>query len=260
MPPVPLTGAVESARELVAEARRICVLTGAGISTESGIPDFRGPQGLWTNDPDAQRRSTLAHYLGSREARVAAWRGRVASPPGQLRPNSGHMALVELERSGRLSLLVTQNVDGLHLRAGTSAARLVEVHGSLREYVCLGCGRRGPMAEALERVRQGEEDPACSACGGILKSAAISFGQRLHAPDLARAERAAGDCDLFLAVGTRLEVYPVAELPALALRAGARLLILNAEPTAYDRRASGVLRGPIGAVLPALVADLPVSR
>lgn len=244
----------EIAKALVAQARAVCVLTGAGISTDSGIPDFRGPDGLWTKDPSAQRLSTLAHYVSSREVRIAAWRGRLDHPAWSAKPNSGHLALLELERRGRLAMLVTQNVDGLHLLAGTSPELLVEVHGSLREYLCLSCGRGGPMAEVLERVRHGEEDPPCLACGGTLKSAAISFGQRLPAFELARAERAARGCDLFLAVGTRLEVYPVAELPALALGEGAQLLIVNAEPTAYDRRAAGVLRQPIGEVLPALLA------
>lgn len=254
MPSQPVVAHLEIALALVANARRACVLTGAGISTQSGIPDFRGPNGLWTRDPGARRLSTLAHYLSSREVRVAAWRGRLERPVWNAQPNSGHLALVELERLGRLSRLVTQNVDGLHLGAGTSPERLVELHGSLREYICLSCGRGGPMAEVLERVRCGEADPPCLACGGILKSAAISFGQRLRAQDLENAERAARGCDLFVAVGTRLEVYPAAELPALALNSGASLLILNAEETSYDRRAACVLRGPIGEVLPALVA------
>ena len=250
----PVVAQMEVARALVTSARRVCVLTGAGISTDSGIPDFRGPNGLWTTNPEARLLSTLDHYVSSREVRIAAWLSRLEQPAREVLPNAGHLALVELERRGRLAMLVTQNVDGLHLRAGTSTERLVEIHGSLRQYLCLSCGRGGPMAEVLERVRHGEEDPPCLACGGILKSAAISFGQRLRAQDLGRAELAARSCDLFVAVGTRLEVHPAAGLPALALRAAVPLLILNAEATAYDRRAACVLHGPIGEVLPALIA------
>ncbi len=250
----PVVAQMEVALAVVTSARRVCVLTGAGISTDSGIPDFRGPDGLWTRNPGARRLSALDHYVSSREVRTAAWLSRLEKPAREVQPNAGHLALVKLERRGRLAMLVTQNVDGLHLRAGTSTERLVEIHGSLREYVCLSCGRGGPMAEVLERVRHGEEDPPCLACGGILKSAAISFGQRLRAQDLGRAELAARSCDLFVAVGTRLEVHPAAGLPALALRAGVPLLILNSQATAHDRRAACVLRGPIGEVLPALVA------
>ncbi len=231
----------------------VCVLTGAGISTESGIPDFRGPQGVWTKDPAAARRSTLAHYLSSSAVRADAWRSRLEHPAHRAQPNRAHLALAELERFGRLDTLVTQNIDGLHLQAGNSPQRVVEIHGSLREVVCLNCGARRPMAEALERVRQGEADPACRTCGGILKSAAISFGQPLSAEDMARARDAAQRCDLFLALGTRLQVFPVAELPALALQSGARLVIANAQPTAYDALADAVFRDPLGELIPALV-------
>jgi NAD-dependent deacetylase len=229
------------------------VLTGAGISTESGIPDFRGPDGLWTSNPAAARLSTLAHYLSGPEVRVETWRRRVQQPSRRAEPNSGHLALVELERRGQLLMLITQNIDGLHLQAGTSNERLVEIHGSLREYLCLKCGRRGPMVEVLERVRHGEADPACHACGGILKSAAISFGQKLPPLEVERAEQAAHRCDLFLAVGTSLQVFPVAELPAIALAGGASVVIVNAEPTPYDRRAAAVVRGRIGELLPIMV-------
>lgn len=247
-------GPVATARALIRRAFAICVLTGAGISTQSGIPDFRGPDGLWTKNPGAQRLSTLAHYIQDQDFRIETWRRRAfaGGPPPQ--PNAGHRALVELEAAGRLELLITQNVDGLHRLAGTSPDRLVELHGSLREQVCLACGRRGPMAEVLERVRHGDLDPHCQACGGILKSAAISFGQRLEPTELARAEAGARSCDLFLAVGTRLEVFPAAELPAVALHSGAPLVVVNQEPTSYDRRAAAVIRSPIGEVLGALLS------
>ena len=230
------------------------VLTGAGISTESGIPDFRGPNGVWTRDPKAERLSDIRYYVADREVRVESWRVRANHPALTAEPNAGHRALVDLEAGGHLELLVTQNIDGLHLRAGTSPARLVEIHGSVREVVCLSCDDRRPMREALDRVAAGEEDPECLLCGGILKSATISFGQSLVAEDLERAQAAAAGADLFLAVGTSLGVYPAAALPVAAVEAGARLVIVNGEPTPFDGVASAVLREPIGQVLPALVA------
>lgn len=254
MPAGESEGQLEAARALLAGGRALCVLTGAGISTDSGIPDFRGPQGLWTRDPQAARRATLAHYLTTREARVEAWRRRALDRTPAPRPNRGHLALVELERQGRLLGLVTQNVDGLHLAAGQSAALTVELHGHLRSYRCLRCGLEGPMEEALERVRDGEEDPPCPACGGLLKSAAISFGQRLDERSRARAEDAAQSCDVFLAVGTRLEVQPAATLPLLALGRGHPLVIVNREPTRLDHRAAAVVRRGASEVLPFLLA------
>jgi NAD-dependent deacetylase len=234
-------------------AERIVALTGAGISTDSGIPDFRGPQGVWTKNPAAEKLSTLQHYLADPEVRRAAWRGRLASPAWTARPNAGHLALVALERRGKLHALVTQNIDGLHQRAGNSPARLVEVHGTLHEVVCWGCGWRGPMQATLERVRAGEADPSCEQCGGILKSATISFGQALDPAAIARAMRAAEEADLLLAVGTSLQVYPVANAVPLAKDAGARVVIVNAQPTPYDDIADAVLHAPIGEVLPRIV-------
>lgn len=235
-------------------AGRIVVLTGAGVSTESGIPDFRGPQGVWTRDPKAERLSNIEHYVADREVRVRAWQGRLDHAAWTAQPNAAHLAIAGLERLGKLHTLVTQNIDGLHTLAGSSLERTIEIHGTLREYICLGCGDRGPMGDALDRVRAGEDDPHCLRCGGLLKSATISFGQSLVAEDLQRAERAAAACDLFLAAGTSLGVYPVALLPGIALRSGARLVIVNQEPTPYDPHADAVLRGQAGEVLTALVA------
>lgn len=235
-------------------AARVVVLTGAGVSTESGIPDFRGPKGVWTKDPKAERLSSIEHYVADREVRVRAWRGRLDHAAWTAEPNAAHRAIADLERLGNLHMLVTQNIDGLHARAGSPPERTIEIHGTIREYACLGCGDRGPMADALARVRAGEEDPHCLTCGGLLKSATISFGQALVAEDLQRAERAAATCDLFLAAGTSLGVYPVAFLPEVALRAGARLVIVNQEPTPYDAQADAVLRGRAGEVLPVLVS------
>ena len=229
------------------------VLTGAGISTESGIPDFRGPQGVWTRDPEAEKRATIQHYMASREARVASWKNRRKSPFMDAQPNAGHLALAELEHKGKLQTLVTQNIDSLHIKAGNSLARIIEVHGTVRDFVCMGCGERGPIERVLARVDAGEEDPPCRTCGGILKSATISFGQNLVPEDLERAQAAASTCDVFLAIGTSLTVTPVAYLPRYALQAGAKLVIMNAQETPYDSAANALLRGQIGEVLPAIV-------
>jgi NAD-dependent deacetylase len=238
----------------LSDSRSTMVLTGAGVSTESGIPDFRGPSGIWTRDPASERLSNIGYYIANPEIRRESWRRRLDHPAWGAKPNAAHRALAALEAAGRLELLVTQNIDGLHLAAGSSPERLVEIHGTIRETACLGCGDRRPMRETLARVEAGEEDPACERCGGILKSATISFGQNLDPDLLARAEEAAATAELFLAIGTSLTVYPVARLPEIALDAGARLVIVNAEPTPLDEFAHAVLRGKAGEVLTALVA------
>jgi NAD-dependent deacetylase len=237
------------------ESRSTVALTGAGVSTESGIPDFRGPSGIWTRDPASERLSNIGYYIASPEVRRESWRRRLDHPAWGATPNAAHRALAALEAAGRLALLVTQNIDGLHLAAGSSPERLVEIHGTIRETACLGCGDRRPMREILARVQAGEEDPACERCGGILKSATVSFGQNLDPDLLARAEEAAATAELFIAIGTSLTVYPVARLPEIALDAGARLVIVNAEPTPIDDLAHALLRGQAGEVLTALVAE-----
>ena len=249
-----LGASIEAAAGLLRRARYVVVLTGAGISTESGIPDFRGPSGVWTKDPKAERLSTLSYYMSDPQVRKQSWRQRLDHPAWSSAPNAGHLAVVELERKGRLQTLVTQNIDGLHLQAGSSPEITIEIHGTMREVVCMRCGERAPMERALERVRAGEADPPCRRCGGILKSATISFGQNLDPDDLARSQLAAAKSDFFLAVGTSLAVYPAAGLPAIALNAGARLVIINGEPTPLDSDAEVVFQQPIGEVLPALVA------
>ena len=245
---------IDTVRTWIEAARRIVALTGAGISTDSGIPDFRGPQGVWTRNPGAEKLATLQHYLADPELRRRAWRSRIESPAWQAAPNDGHRALVTLERLGKLDTLITQNVDGLHQMAGSSPERVVEIHGTIREVVCLGCGERAPMEQVLARVRAGEEDPACRSCGGILKSATISFGQSLVEADLTRAQQAARGADLMLAVGTTLSVWPIAGVVPTAKSAGARVVIVNAEPTEMDELADAVLRDPISQILPRLVS------
>ena len=237
------------------DASYVTALTGAGISTESGIPDFRGPQGLWTKNPAAEKTATLEYYMSDTEVRRHAWQNRVNSGMWTAAPNAAHDALVTLERKGRLHALVTQNVDGLHHAAGQTAAITVEIHGNVREVKCMTCDWRGPMDDTLARVRDGEDDPECRVCGGILKSATISFGENLVAEDLHRSQVMAARADVFLAIGTSLAVFPAAGLPEIALRNNARLVILNAEETPYDPVADAVFRDRLGAILPAL-ADL----
>jgi NAD-dependent deacetylase len=252
MTPEAAEAGLENAARLLRAARRIVALTGAGISTDSGIPDFRGPQGVWTKDPKAERLATLHHYMSDPEVRRLAWKTRLNHPALRAAPNSGHRALADLERRGKLHTLVTQNIDGLHQLAGSSPNRVIEIHGNIREVVCMRCGERAPMNRALHRVRGGEADPPCRSCGGILKSATISFGQRLVPEDVAASQRAAATCNVFMAIGTSLAVYPAARLPEVAVDAGARLVILNGEPTRYDAGASAVVRAPLSEALPAL--------
>ncbi|MCC6532572.1 MAG: Sir2 family NAD-dependent protein deacetylase [Burkholderiales bacterium] len=245
-------------RAWVERAQRVVVLTGAGISTESGIPDFRGPNGVWTRNPAAEKLATLQNYLADADIRKASWRGRLEHPAFTARPNAGHAALVALERRGKLHALITQNIDGLHLRAGNSPAKLIEVHGNVHSAICLECGRKGPMQQTLDRVRRGDDDPHCEQCGGILKSDTISFGQALVPEVIDRAMEVAAQADLMLAVGSTLQVYPVAHAVPLAKSNGAKVVIVNAQPTQFDGIADAVVREPIGQVLAAICGgELP---
>jgi NAD-dependent deacetylase len=245
---------IDTAHRLVARAQRVTVLTGAGISTSSGIPDFRGPQGVWTKDPSAQQVFTLQNYLADREVRERSWRMRRDNAAWTAEPTPAHRALVDLERLGRLRAIVTQNIDGLHQAAGSSADKVIEIHGTMWEVTCMSCDDRMPTPEVLERVEAGEADPQCRECGGILKTATISFGQALDDQVMDAAIDAARDCDLFLAVGSSLQVYPAAGLCDVAEGSGARLVVVNAEPTPYDGGADAVLRDPIDQVLPGLLS------
>ncbi|MDZ7678626.1 MAG: NAD-dependent protein deacylase [Acidimicrobiales bacterium] len=250
---VPDTDAVERARRILSGATSVTVLTGAGISTDSGIPDFRGPQGVWTKNPEAEKLATLQHYLSDPDVRRRAWRSRLENRSFGAEPNAGHLALADLEAQGRLHTLITQNVDGLHQKAGNSADRVVEIHGTLHEVMCLSCDERAPMQRALDRVRAGEDDPECRSCGGILKSATVSFGQSLDQRALARAEVAAQECEVMLAVGSTLTVYPIAEVVPVAKSAGAEVVIVNGSETAFDQVADAAIRGSISEVLPTIV-------
>jgi NAD-dependent deacetylase len=244
---------IERVRAWVDESDHVVVLTGAGISTDSGIPDFRGPNGVWTRDPEAEKRATLQHYMGDPQVRRRAWRDRLEHPAWTAEPNAGHRAITDLERRGKLDRVISQNVDGLQQAAGTDPARVIEVHGTVHEVVCMSCDERAPMERALDRVRAGEADPHCRTCGGILKSATISFGQNLVPADIEAAASAARRADLLLAVGSTLAVYPVADVVPVARMSGARIVIVNASETAMDHLADVVLRGSISDLLPRVV-------
>ena len=245
---------VDEARHRIDVAFRIVVLTGAGISTESGIPDFRGPRGVWTRNPAAEKQSTIQNYLAEPALRRTVWRTRLVSPAWTAEPNAGHRALVALERRGKLHALVTQNIDELHQRAGQSPERVIEAHGSMRRVMCWSCGLRSPMEETLARVRAGEADPACLSCGGILKSDTISFGQMLVQAVVERVMQVTAEADLLLAIGTTLQVYPVAGMVPAAADAGTPVIIVNDQPTPFDALADVVIREPIGIVLAAICA------
>lgn len=246
----PFTRAVE----LLEGRTDILVFTGAGISTESGIPDFRGPQGVWTRvDPDE---FTFQRYLTRSETRRKRWAMAVESPLRHARPNRAHRAVVDLWEAGRMVGCVTQNIDGLHQAAGLPAEAVVEVHGNARRTRCLDCGAEWPTEEVLARVEAGEEDPACPECAGILKTTTISFGQLMPEEEMERAYRMADRADAVLSVGSTLSVYPAAFVPLQAARRGVPFVVVNLGPTEQDRAADVKLEEPAGEVLPRLVAAL----
>jgi NAD-dependent deacetylase len=234
----------------------VAIMSGAGISTDSGIPDYRGPNGLWRRDPDAEKLATYEYYMGDPEIRRRSWQSRRAIWAARPEPNAAHRAIADLERSGVAVRVITQNVDGLHQRAGVSARKVLELHGSTQSVVCTACGARSPAPDALARLEAGEPDPPCRDCGGILKTATVMFGEELDPEVLGQAARIARACTVMVAVGTSLQVYPAAGLVAMAADGGARLVIVNAEPTPYDDLASEVIREPIGTALPRLLARL----
>ncbi|MCL3992504.1 SIR2 family NAD-dependent protein deacylase [Streptomyces lavenduligriseus] len=234
----------------------VALLSGAGISTDSGIPDYRGPNGLWRRDPEAEKLVTYEYYMADAEIRRRSWLMRRDSGALGARPNAAHRAVAELERSGVPVRVLTQNVDGLHQLAGLPARKVLELHGSARAVVCTRCHVRGPMEDALARVAAGEPDPPCLECGGILKPATVMFGERLDPVVLGEAAAIAKACQVFIAVGSSLQVQPAAGLAGVAADHGARLVVVNAEPTPYDDRADEVIREPIGTALPALLARL----
>ncbi|MFD5619679.1 NAD-dependent deacetylase [Streptomyces yangpuensis] len=234
----------------------VAVFSGAGMSTDSGIPDYRGPQGLWRREPDAEKLVTYEYYMADPEIRRRSWLMRAEIGALGARPNAAHLAVAELERGGTPVRVITQNVDGLHQLAGMPERKVFELHGTARAVVCTACHLRSGMDEALARVAAGEPDPACLACGGILKAATVMFGQRLDPVVLGQAMAVAKGCRVFIAVGSTLQVQPAASLAGMAAEAGARLIIVNAEETPYDALADEVVREPIGTALPALLTRI----
>lgn len=248
-----LRAALADAVEFLEDARHVVALTGAGISTESGIPDFRGEGGLWTRVAATSYRA----FLRDGQARRDYWRIRREMMPlvTRARPNAAHRALAELDRRGQLSGVITQNFDGLHQAAGMSDQRVIELHGNTREAACQSCGARQPIAPVQARVEAGEEEPLCG-CGGFLKAATILFGQPLPPDALATAKELLAACDLLLVVGSSLRVIPAARLPLVALERAVPLIIVNLEPTPLDERADIVMRAPAGWALERMVACL----
>jgi len=236
--------------QLLAEARRAVAFTGAGISTESGIPDFRSPGGVWSRMTPI----TFDEFVGSEAKRREAWTRTFSGVAGWVgaRPNEGHRAIARLVAGGTVAAVITQNVDNLHHKSGIPAGRLVELHGNASYATCLDCGLRHELEVLKQSFLGRDEVPACRDCGGIVKTATVSFGQAMPQEAMARAEAATLACDLFLVLGSSLVVYPAAGLPLLAKRNGARLAIVNREPTPYDHLADLVLHDEIGPVLAAV--------
>jgi NAD-dependent deacetylase len=238
----------------------VAFLTGAGISTDSGIPDYRGPNGLWTRNPDHEKLVTHDYYMADPEIRRRSWLMRQEVYAVRPRPNPAHHAIAELEQSGHAAVrVITQNIDGLHQAAGLADRKVLELHGNSRWVVCTGCGARGGIEEVFARIDAGAPDPRCLDCDGILKTATVMFGEALDGAVLNEAAAIARACTVMFAVGTSLQVYPAAGLVALAVEAGARLVIVNASPTPYDDVAAEVIRDPIGQALPRLLRDLSVA-
>lgn len=247
----------ENLARLLGDARRIAILTGAGISTDSGIPDFRSPEGLWTRLAPVHFRD----FTESAQARREAWRRRFASEKvlAQAKPNSGHRAVAALISCRAASAVITQNIDNLHQDAGVPAERVVEIHGNTRYAKCLNCGERIELAPIRAHFEKHGDPPNCR-CGGMIKTATISFGQPMPETELKRAEVEAQTCDVFLVLGSSLAVYPAAGLPLLARRNGAKLIIINREPTALDGEAGLVVNGEIGSILPPIAAQVASAR
>jgi len=244
---------VERAHDLVRASNTIVGFTGAGISTESGIPDFRSPNGIWARN----RTVYFEEFVNNREDRIEYWRQKCAGWP-QIRdskPNPGHFAFTELHSRGKLSAMVTQNIDGLHQRAGLPVEVVYELHGTTVDVKCLSCDYKEHSDVSCERVRNGDLAPECPDCGGLLKPATISFGQAMPTKVVEAAERAARNCDLFVVVGSSLAVQPAATLPVVAKRSGAKLIIINRDPTPLDDEADIVINAEIGQVLPAMVLE-----
>jgi len=243
---------VDKAADLIAKSKRIVVFTGAGVSTESGIPDFRSPGGIWSKfDPDE---FTYQKFLSSPQARKKHW--QFLKDPFismEADPNPAHYAIAELERMGKLDCVITQNVDNLHQKAGVPDGKVFELHGNMRWVKCLSCGKRYPMEEIRRRLEEGVDIPDCDACHGILKPDGIFFGEALPAQVLSEATRRSSSCNLFITIGSTLVVYPAAYMPSYAVEAGAKLIIINLMPTYMDRHAAVIIQTKAGEAMPKIM-------
>jgi len=248
---------VAAAIRVLADKQRILVFTGAGISTESGIPDFRGPDGVWTRVDPAE--FTLSRFLENPETRRRSWQMRKESGVLDAEPNGAHLALVALWESGKMLAVVTQNIDGLHQRSGLPARAVVELHGNAHQAICIECRDKTPTTEVLERVANGEADPACRQCGGILKPDVVLFEEAMPVLAMSRAMHLAYDADAVISIGSTLGVFPAAAVPMRAAETGAALVIVNQGETELDDLADVIVAGPAGEIVPALVAALTGS-
>jgi NAD-dependent deacetylase len=239
-------------RRLIADSSRIVAFTGAGISTESGIPDFRGPQGIWKTRAPID----FNDFIRSEEIRRESWRRRFSGDGGKMgdaEPNAGHLAVAALYRMGKLTHVITQNIDGLHQKSGVPDDRVIQLHGNANYCTCLSCGRRYEMEDVRDMFLPDETVPSCGDCNGIIKTATISFGQAMPVDEMQRAEMAVLDCDLMIVLGSSLVVYPAAAFPRVAKQNGAKLAIVNNEPTDLDPYCDIVINQPIGETMSAVI-------
>jgi NAD-dependent deacetylase len=241
---------------MIADAKRVVVFVGAGLSTESGIPDFRSPGGVWDRyDPED---FYFQNFVSNRSKREKYWEmaTEMYDAMKDAQPNAGHMAVAELERLGKLDCLITQNIDGLHFKAGNSESKVLELHGTAMHVACLDCHRRYERALIQERIAAGDRAPECESCGGLLKPATISFGQSMPERETREAFRRSADCDLFIVIGSSLVVFPAAQMPVVAKQSGAKLVIINRDETACDNRADVIVKGQAGTIMAAILDEV----
>jgi NAD-dependent deacetylase len=244
---------IEKIADLIVNSRRFVIFTGAGVSTESGIPDFRSPGGIWEkyNPEDF----TYQRFLSSEEAREKYWKMSTEfyHTMKDVRPNAAHIAIAELERMGMVDCVITQNVDGLHQQAGSSPEKVIELHGTTRSVSCLTCRKKYSRDAVQEMIAKGVKVPKCDECNGILKPDTISFGQAMPEKETSEAYHRSSICDLFMVIGSSLVVQPAASMPVVAKRSGAKLVIINRDPTPYDNLADFVIHGPAGETMSAIL-------
>jgi len=244
---------IDTVAGIISSSKKIVVFTGAGISTESGIPDFRSPGGIWDRYNPAEL--TYQKFLTSQASREKYWERQKNLWPiiAAARPNAGHAAIAELNKMRKLDCIITQDGDGLHQRSGVPAEKVIELHGTWTRALCLECGRKYPSEDIQVRLEAGEKVPTCEACGGIMKPDVIQFGQAMPQKETSEAQTRAAKCDLLLVCGSSLVVYPAAEMPLIAKEAGAKLVIINLMSTPHDEYADVIINSKIGDVLPQIV-------